>query len=567
MNGIVKYSCSKLEDLVDPEEPVQVNTRRLNDDSSQAPAVVTPIAHNITATTRRLQNGCRNVGGVPSGTWNAGWRVRGQTWDCDYFVKNNMCSKSGSYPAFENWIAKNACCGCGGGVSTSCNDLRPSGKEWSLSNGRYKCSVFESWGNWCTKYGSYVGSGGYGAKQACCVCGGGDGSGSGGGVGNTPRPNPPQPTPTRAPVPAPVRAPVPAPVRAPVPAPTPNPPTGGGGGTTCSDERPGGSKWTLSGGRYSCSDFERYTSWCRRYGRYRGTGGMGANDACCACGGGEGTTEPEPPQPTPTPPRPSPPTPTPPRPSPPTTPTSPRPTRTPTAINYLVDVLVVYTTEAMNNNPGGRERDMENFITGLGSDTNTALSNSGSTVRINIVGTYHNTQFTKDINGRYSNQQWMNMLTNTNDGNFDYEVTTLRNSLKADFVVLLGEYVPSGLGRIQGEFGVVRRYIADIGAAFAHEVGHMLGALHNIEDNEIYDRNYYDGSNVGYIDRPNCFRTIMSYPDNVGCRNAGCRGGSCSIILYFSNTVATYNGHPTGSPVANNAKYIDSKGSKSVNWK
>ena len=88
----------------------------------------------------------------------------------------------------------------------------------------------------------------------------------------------------------------------------------------------------------------------------------------------------------------------------------------------------------------------------------------------------------------------------------------------------------------------------------------LQGALHNAEDNQIYDPSYYDGSNLGYIDRRNCFRTIMSYPDHVGCRNAGCSGGSCSIVLYFSNTVATYNGHPTGNSRANNAKYIDSKG-------
>ena len=100
------------------------------------------------------------------------------------------------------------------------------------------------------------------------------------------------------------------------------------------------------------------------------------------------------------------------------------------------------------------------------------------------------------------------------------------------------------------------------------EICHFLqGALHNAEDNEIYDPSYYDGSNLGYIDRRNCFRTIMSYPDHVGCRNAGCSGGSCSIVMYFSNTVATYNGHPTGNSRTNNAKYIDSKGRKSSSWK
>ena len=233
----------------------------------------------------------------------------------------------------------------------------------------------------------------------------------------------------------------------------------GGGITGGSDLSPGSSTWAVmtSIGRVECDWFEEDADHCTFYGHFLGTGGYSANQACRVCGGGSLTAAS-------------------------TTPSS----RT---IDNIVNILVVYTSEALINNGatasgGASERAMENFIDRLATETNTALSNGGSSTRINIVGTHHNTDFNLDTpDSGLTNLHWLQFLNTTDDGHFDYETNTLRKSLGADLVFLIAENIPSGLALILGTFGVGSRDYCDLNLTFGHEGKFLLRATKCIYNN------------------------------------------------------------------------------------
>ena len=74
---------------------------------------------------------------------------------------------------------------------------------------------------------------------------------------------------------------------------------------------------------------------------------------------------------------------------------------------------------------------------------------------------------------------------------------------------------------------------------------------------------YTDGTNVGYIDSINCFRTMMAYNDEILCEN--CPDKQCTRIQYYSNPNYMYQAYgvyrSTGDFNHNNADWISSKGS------
>ena len=212
-----------------------------------------------------------------------------------------------------------------------------------------------------------------------------------------------------------------------------------------SDLSPGSYTWAVmtSIGRVECDWFEQDADYCKSYGHFLGSGGYSANQACRVCGGGTSSTS----------------------------------TNSTKSIDNIVNILVVYTTEAMKNNGGGDggEIAMNNFIDRLATETNTALSNGGSTTRINIVGTHHNTDFKFDtIDNGFTNLHWLQFLNTTDDGYFDYETNILKEEINADLVFLIAEYIPSGLALVLGAYGVGSREYCDLNLTFGHEVGHML---------------------------------------------------------------------------------------------
>jgi hypothetical protein len=77
--------------------------------------------------------------------------------------------------------------------------------------------------------------------------------------------------------------------------------------------------------------------------------------------------------------------------------------------------------------------------------------------------------------------------------------------------------------------------------SFAHEIGHILGARHNPEQ-DPRSQPYPYGH--GFLDVARGWRTIMAYDDRDRCR-----GGTCAREMYWSNPNIEhqYFGVPTGS--------------------
>lgn len=79
--------------------------------------------------------------------------------------------------------------------------------------------------------------------------------------------------------------------------------------------------------------------------------------------------------------------------------------------------------------------------------------------------------------------------------------------------------------------------------SFAHELGHNLGAAHDINN---VDNEGRDPFSHGYQEPEGQFRTIMAYVN--GCQ------GDCPRIGHFSNPDVAHEGLPTGTAEANNVE-------------
>jgi len=127
-------------------------------------------------------------------------------------------------------------------------------------------------------------------------------------------------------------------------------------------------------------------------------------------------------------------------------------------------------------------------------------------------------------------------------------VRKLRDDKRADVVGLIVDD-PSGCGlstRVGADaeeaFFVVHLACATLTNSIAHEVGHIIGARHDRSIDKggqfPYAHGYVNGSK---------WRDIMSYHE-------ACNG--CPRIPFWSNPRVTYQGEPTGTPLADNARVI-----------
>lgn len=148
-------------------------------------------------------------------------------------------------------------------------------------------------------------------------------------------------------------------------------------------------------------------------------------------------------------------------------------------------------------------------------------------------------------------------LATPNDGAFD-EAQTIREAYGADMVSLLWhEDVPSScgiayimqaayIGPVFADYAysVVMDACATGNYSFAHELGHNMGAAHNIADaggQAAYNYSYgyhFTGTNAQH------YRTVMAYASGLSGETR---------VPYFSNPDVQFQGAATGTVNANNA--------------
>ncbi len=192
-----------------------------------------------------------------------------------------------------------------------------------------------------------------------------------------------------------------------------------------------------------------------------------------------------------------------------------------------LDVLVAYTPKARSK-MGGTSGIRATIQMGV-ADTNAALRDSGSGLRVRLVGMM---EVRQNETGNWSSD--LAYLRKKTDGRWN-EVHAERARLGADQVTMVATYPNSGstqgIGYIKAgastAFAVVRA--TSFGSyTFSHELGHNLGLNHS----------------DGYVNSAGRFRTIIAY-------------GSYPRIRRYSNPSVDYKGYRTGTAAKNEASIIN----------
>jgi peptidyl-Asp metalloendopeptidase len=196
--------------------------------------------------------------------------------------------------------------------------------------------------------------------------------------------------------------------------------------------------------------------------------------------------------------------------------------------NQKLRVLVAYTPRVAAN-----IADMKSFIDLALAETNDGYANSGVKVRVELA-------HAQLVNYQESGSQDRDLLNfRTRGDSIMDEIHTLRDAHQADVCVLLIEdrsycgLASAILADESNAFAVVYHACATGYYSFAHEIGHLQGARHNIEaDSKMTPFSY----GHGYLNALGKWRTIMSYDCADGCPRKA----------FWSNPFVKYNGSPAG---------------------
>jgi hypothetical protein len=193
----------------------------------------------------------------------------------------------------------------------------------------------------------------------------------------------------------------------------------------------------------------------------------------------------------------------------------------------VIDLMFAYTQRA-----AGYYAEIERDLLALAveeANNSFLLSNLGH-IELRMVHAYQ-TDYTEH-GAVHFDHVWR--LADKGDGYLE-EVHTLRDEHRADVVILLVDD-PSGCGlatRVAADadeaFAVVHHECAAASYAVAHEIGHLIGARHELS--------YANGT----------WRDIMGYKESCG---------GCPRVPVWSSPTVRVGGEPAGTAVLDNARII-----------
>src|SRR6516225_841207 len=206
----------------------------------------------------------------------------------------------------------------------------------------------------------------------------------------------------------------------------------------------------------------------------------------------------------------------------------------------VIDVIVAYTKKAASNYTDVKRELVDLSI----EEANESFRRSGiGQVKLRLVHAYQ-TDYVEE--GTHFDHVWR--FADKGDGYMD-EVHPLRDKYKADVGVLIVDD-PQGCGlatRVFAEadeaFAVVHHECAATTYSLAHEIGHLIGARHDLKLDNImtpfpYGHGFVNGTK---------WRDIMSYKESCG---------GCPRLPVWSSPLVKVKGEPAGTPELDNARVI-----------
>jgi hypothetical protein len=206
----------------------------------------------------------------------------------------------------------------------------------------------------------------------------------------------------------------------------------------------------------------------------------------------------------------------------------------------VIDVIVAYTKKAASNYSDVKRELVDLSI----EEANESFRRSGvGQVKLRLVHAYQ-TDYVEE--GTHFDHVWR--FADKGDGYMD-EIHPLRDKYKADVAVLIVDD-PQGCGlatRVFADadeaFSVVHHECAATTYSVAHEIGHLIGARHDLNLDKImtpfpYGHGYVSGTK---------WRDIMSYKESCG---------GCPRLPVWSSPLVKVKGEPAGTPELDNARVI-----------
>jgi len=229
---------------------------------------------------------------------------------------------------------------------------------------------------------------------------------------------------------------------------------------------------------------------------------------------------------------------------------TPAPSPSPSSDLTTLRILVTATPEAKAN-----IADLDGLAQVAIAESNQGFENSKIKIRFELAGTYVVKNYTET--GSYLTD--LLRAIDKSDGYMD-DLHTVRANTNANIVVLLlnarelcgRAYLKANAERA---FATVGNICATGTLSFVHEIGHLLGAMHNPERQET---NPYFDYGYGYI-VPGKWRTIMAGE----CSS----GGKCPRVNYWSSPNIFYQGRATGDSLHDNARVLEERRGTAATWR